>query len=106
MIGQGIAKGAFLTISAALAAALALAVYQVPQPWRSGVIVWLLVGAPLLFFVLRVLRHATQIKLAGARPDAPPRALSPAEPARPRRRLDNLHIVVSDSAGSGRFTLR
>jgi len=105
MVGRDIAKGVFLTVVAALAVALALAVNQVPQPWRGMVIIWLLVGAPLLFFVLRVLKHAAHIKLINARPNAEPRTRTVKEP-RTRQSLDNLRIVISDSAGNGRFTIR
>jgi hypothetical protein len=105
MNGGGPARGIFLIVTAALAAALAAAVFQVPQPLRSLVIVWLLVGAPVMFFVLRVLKHAAQLKAVSPRESAGPRSAVP-RALRERTRPERLRIVVSNSAGSGRYTLR
>ena len=73
MMARDMPRGLFLALVAAVAVGLAMAVSQVAQPLRSVVVLWLLVGAPLLAFVLRVLKHAAHMRAT-----APPVAKAPA----------------------------
>lgn len=102
-----LAKGTFLTMLAVVGVILVLGIYQVPQPWRGLLVGWLLFVASAGTFILRLARHHYQYKslqLTTRRPTEKPvikraRKLEPA-------RLDSLKVVMSESGGGGRRTIR
>ena len=106
MLGRSMGRGLFIGVATMAAVGLALAVYQVPQPLRGAVIIWLLVGAPLLAFVLRVLRHAAQLKAASPRPNPEPRPRVVVKSRQRSQEPQDLRVIVSNSVGSGRYTIR
>jgi len=102
-----LAKGTFLMMLAVIGVILTLGIYQVPQPWRGLLVGWLLFMASAGTFILRLVRHHYQYKslqLTTRRTvEKPPvkraRKLEPA-------RLDSLKVVMSESGGGGRRTIR
>jgi len=48
------AKAAFLAIVALLAGGLALLIAELPGTWQHTAILWVLIGCPVLFAVLRI----------------------------------------------------
>jgi hypothetical protein len=103
-----LAKGVFLGVLSVIAVVLVLAIYQVPQPWRGVLVGWLLllgtVGAFILSLVGHYLRYKTA-QLSARQPQRPP-----APPRRARRAASSsvsaLKVVMSNSAGNGRHTIR
>ncbi len=84
---------------------LAVALHQVPQPWRGVLVVWLALAATLGVLVVKALKHYFAYKAAQV--SAPQR-----KPTRPRpeptrhREFEGLRVVYSDTAGAGRHTIR
>jgi len=104
----GLAKGAFMTALAIVAVVLVLAIYQVPQPWRGILVGWVLFLATAGLFILRLAKHFCDYKALQLNARQLPRRNSP--PRRSRRpdnpKIDSLKVVLSDTAGSGRRTIR
>lgn len=97
-------RNTFLLLTAAVGAALVLAVAQVPQPWRGVLVAWLLFGGSVGYVAVR-LAHSYHVYRATPasyrqrstearrRPDpVPPRAAS-------------LKVVVSHTVANGRRTI-
>lgn len=105
-MARHVARGIFLALLALAAGFLVVAVYQVPQPWRGALVAWLLFSSTGGLLILRIVRHYYAYKTLQLTTKQPPR---PA-PQRSRKAqtpsLDNLRVVLSDSAGSGRYTIR
>ncbi len=104
-MARQVARGIFLALLALAAGFLVLAVYQVPQPWRGVLVAWLLFSGTGGLLILRIVRHyyaykALQLTKQPPRP-APQRARKAQSAS-----LDSLKVVLSDSAGSGRYTIR
>lgn len=84
---------------------LAVALHQVPQPWRGVLVVWLALAATLGVLAVKVLKHYFAYKAAQASaPQRKPPRPSP-EPTR-HREFEGLRVVYSDTAGNGRHTIR
>jgi len=105
-MARSLARGVFLALLTVVVAFLVLAVYQVPQPWRGALVAWLLFAGTAGLFILRIIRHYYAYKTLQlttrqpARP-TPQRARKPSAVS-----LDKLNVVLSDSVGSGRHTIR
>lgn len=96
-------RGLFAAMALTAGVLLALAVFQVPQPWRAILVAWLLVCATLGTLVVRLVRHhyeykAQQQRRGGARPARAARQ----EPPAPR--FEGLKVVMS-SEGGQRYTI-
>ena len=105
-MGRITAKSFFLAVVAVFAAAIVLAVREVPQPLRGYLVGWLLFAGSLGVLTLRFLRHYYRYKVERLhmRPNKPK---SQAGRSRSRRhRAPTVEIVFSDSAGAGRYTIR
>ncbi len=98
-----IARILFTLLITALAAAVALAVGQLPETWRIAMVTWLLVGLPLLLLGGRVALRAARYRAAHPRNDAPQRSCRAGSA---RSTPGALRVVLSDSAGSGRYVIR
>lgn len=104
-MNSSIAKKAFLSMSAVLALMAVLIIYQVPQPWRGALVGWLLFMASLGVFVLRLLRHYLEYKSLQLKSSN--RRLEPSRPTRkPAAHIDGLKVIMSNSGGAGRRTIR
>jgi uncharacterized membrane protein YdbT with pleckstrin-like domain len=105
---HGLAKGAFFTTLAIVALVLVLAIYQVPQPWRGILVGWVLFLTTVGVFVLRLARHFCDYKALQLSARQLARREPPVRHARrtSNPRVDSLKVVLSDSAGSGRRTIR
>ncbi len=107
-MGRTSGSWAFFLNTGLIAVLLALAVYQVPQPWRGFLVGLLFIGLLVGFFALQVLRY--QQGRRGAMPNKKRSQES-------RRRLEQrterraqrparLEIVRLDEGSSGRHTIR
>jgi len=56
-------KLVFLGVVAVLAVGLVLLIAELPKDWQSVAILWVLIGLPFLFAVLRVWRGYVQLQL-------------------------------------------
>lgn len=101
-------KGLFLMNLSIVGAILALAVYQVPQPWRGILVGWLLFLTPAAMFVLRLLRHHYQCRKLGLEQDQEGHQGIPKRKDRKGRPLDmddKLNVVHADGGDRGRYTI-
>lgn len=87
-------KLVFLGVVAALAVGLALLIAELPKDWQSVAILWVLIGLPFLFAVLRLWRGYVQLQLeAMARaPQQLPAALGGVGAERDRRELKVVEV--------------
>lgn len=92
------AKGIFFFNLSLLGGVLVVGVYQVPQPWRGIVVVWLVFALTVGAFVLRLLRHHYEYKalqLSKGTPNPPARSKRRRRKPKPQ----GLQIVLSERAG-------
>jgi fatty acid desaturase len=100
---QSTGRAFFFVLALAAGVLLALAVFQVPQPWRAILVAWLLICATLGVLVVRLVRHHYEYKaLQQRRGRASPVRVAPREPATPR--FEGLKVVMS-SEGGQRYTI-
>ena len=103
MSGTGAASTFFLSLSV-LATVVALAVHQVPQPWRGVLVGWLLFLSTIGSLALRVVRHHYEFRaLQQQREKATPRRET-RRSRRPRRRTHALK-VEKPASRAGRRTI-
>ncbi|MEA3408415.1 MAG: hypothetical protein U9R48_10125 [Chloroflexota bacterium] len=97
-------KGLFLMNLGIVGILLALAVYQVPQPWRGILVAWLLFLASAGTFVLRLLAHHYQYRKLKLEREK--KARQGTHKRREQRRLNiNRELNVVHSSGGGRHTI-
>ncbi len=93
-----------LLLSLVAALLLSLAVYQVPQPWRAVLVVWLFVCGTLGWLVVRLIRHHYEyLALQQRRGPRKTRRMAPEAP--PPIRFEGLDVIRSNEAGQ-RYTIR
>ncbi|MFP3895239.1 MAG: hypothetical protein ACLFV5_00155 [Anaerolineales bacterium] len=101
-------KGLFLMNLSIVGIVLALAIYQVPQPWRGILVAWLLFLAPAGTFALRLLRHHYQYRKLRLEQDPKGRLRAAKGKAKEKRSLDTdgkLKVVHAEGGGRGRHTI-
>lgn len=102
-------KGLFLMNLSIVGAILALAVYQVPQPWRGILVAWLLFLTPAGMFALRLLRHHYECKKLRIEQDQKGhQGLAKGKKGRKRRPPDiddKLKVVHAEGGDGGRYTI-
>ncbi len=101
---SGSGRLSVLVLSLAASVLLSLGVYQVPQPWRAVLVIWLFVCATLGWLVLRLVRHHYEYK-AMAQKSGRRRTRRAAPPTPPPVRFEGLEVVRSNDAGQ-RYTIR
>lgn len=101
---RSIARFLFTLAAAAVAAVVVLAVGRVPQLWNTVLVLWLLVGLPVMLYAGRVTVRAARYR--ATRPPRDATARRPPTPARAPHGASSLRVVLSDSAGSGRYVIR
>ena len=95
-------KAIFMLVLLCVGVLVALAVYQVPQPWRGVLVGWLFLSVTLGTLVLRLIKHHYEYKALQLQ-SKPSIHQKPQPP--PRARFDNLDVIrVKD--GGGRYTVR
>jgi hypothetical protein len=104
-------KGIFLFGLAIVGAIIVLGVYQVPQPWRGVLVVWLLFMGTGGIFILRVIRHLVaykSLKLEQATAQGRWRTTRSRRRSvfQSRPRQESLRIVHTRAAGAGRHVVR
>jgi len=83
----------FLGVVAALGVGLVLLIAQLPKDWQSVAILWVLIGLPFLFAVLRVWRGYVTLRLeAMARAPQPSVATTRGVGERDRRELKVVEV--------------
>jgi len=103
------AKGLFLMNLTVMGVVLALAIYQVPQPWRGILVGWLLFLVSAGVFALQFAKHhyaykslkLTTEKVTNHQSKRPPRRKQRKQPKTEK----GLKVILSDSAGSGRYVI-
>ena len=97
-------RNVFLLSMIGLGTMLALAVHQVPQPWRGLLVGWLLFVGTFGALMVKVLKHHYAYKSL---------QLTTSQPLRRGRRRQrrgpgsqNLKVIESSSIGSGRSVIR
>ncbi len=101
-------KGLFLMNLSVVGIIVALAVYQVPQPWRGILVAWLLFLAPAGTFVLRLLRHHYQCRKLKMEQDQKGLCRTPRRELRKKHSLDandKLKVIHAEGGGRGRYTI-
>ncbi|MFO7918692.1 MAG: hypothetical protein R6V13_11480 [Anaerolineae bacterium] len=101
-------KGLFLMNLCIVSIVLALAIYQVPQPWRGILVAWLLVLAPAGAFVLRLLGHHYQyrkLKMEQGSKGRPGTTRGKEKEKRPLDMDGELKVVQAEGGGRGRHTI-
>jgi hypothetical protein len=91
-------KLVFLGVVTALAVGLVLLIAELPKDWQSVAILWVLIGLPFLFAVLRVWRGYVQLQLeamARAPQQQPPAGLGGAGEG-DRRELKVVEVSKAD----------
>lgn len=89
-------KLAFLTIVAALAGGLVLLLAKMPEHLRTGAILWMLIGWPMTFAVLRLWRGYVTMHLADLERRPPPVITSTVPGAKQQGRAELRVVQVSD----------
>ena len=99
-------RNAALAGAVVVAALVMLALFQVPQPWRGFLIGWVILLGSLGILVLHFVKHYFEYKAVKLKTKPSPQ--KPAREARrsPRARArDDLRVILSDTAGTGRHTI-
>ncbi len=101
---QGSGRGLFFVMALVAGVLLAVAVFQVPQPWRAILVAWILICVTLGALVVRLVRHHYEYKaLQQKRGAARPPRVAPKEPALPT--FEGLKVIMSNEGGQ-RYTIR
>ena len=105
---RAFARLLFTLLATVIAAVAVLAVNQLPDNWRLGIVAWLLVGVPLLLVATRVLLRVAHLRAHQERSAvARPEPARPTKPPAPKQQYSSsLRVIISDSAGTGRFVIR
>lgn len=98
-MGRSISKTVFFLNLSILGAIVAFAVYQVPQPWRGILVVFLLLSVSIGWLVAGLLRHYYRYKTEMlSRPQRPA--------PQPRKKLPPSVRVVSAQSKGARHVIR
>ena len=103
MDGAG-GKGLYLLNLSVLGGLAALAVSQVPQPWRGIVVLWLVFALTGGVFLMRLVRHHYEYKKQQWATPRRERTRKRA-PRRRSRASEALAVVKTDGRGAGRKVL-
>jgi hypothetical protein len=105
-VGQSGGRGVFLIGLTVFSAVVTLAAYQVPQPWRGFLIGWLLFVATVGVIAARLIGHYLQWKSIQLQSRQGTAARTAVRSPRTGRTGSRLKVVVSDTLGNGRHTIR
>lgn len=99
MTSRSIGKGLYLLLVAVLAVAVSWAVWQVPQPWRGVLVLWIFGAATVGGLAALVLgRHREVAALRQQQGIRQPARRAERRPPLPRRRGPRVITMASDQA--------
>ena len=105
-MSRSLSRGLFLLTLSVIGVVLAVAMYQVPQPWRGILIGWLLFFLSGGYFILRLLKHYFDYKSLKLTRQ-PMRQVTRSRPKRPAHsRFSGLKVIQARSGETGRYTIR